>query len=132
MAQLADHLYQLLVPAPPAHEPARRDRRALAQVPDERRRSPLRREGAYSLERLGESQQAAVPAQRLDRASDEEIFEFIDQLWLIGSAFGEEGHMAGEEKLREYLKKVAIDLAETRRRLADVEGRRDEPSRSWE
>ncbi|MFG1711243.1 SDR family NAD(P)-dependent oxidoreductase [Nonomuraea sp. M3C6] len=35
--------------------------------------------------------------------------------------------MANEDKLREYLKRVAVELAETRQRLAEDEGRRHEP-----
>ncbi|MCK2222070.1 polyketide synthase docking domain-containing protein, partial (plasmid) [Actinomadura sp. ATCC 31491] len=35
--------------------------------------------------------------------------------------------MANEDKLREYLKRVAVELTETRQRLADEESRRHEP-----
>ncbi len=35
--------------------------------------------------------------------------------------------MAGEDKLREYLKRATVDLAEARRRLAEAEARRYEP-----
>ncbi|MBY8885299.1 SDR family NAD(P)-dependent oxidoreductase [Streptomyces sp. PTM05] len=35
--------------------------------------------------------------------------------------------MAGEDKLREYLKRVTVDLADARRRLAEADARRHEP-----
>ncbi|HEV3171641.1 MAG TPA: beta-ketoacyl synthase N-terminal-like domain-containing protein, partial [Actinocrinis sp.] len=35
--------------------------------------------------------------------------------------------MAGEDKLRDYLKRVTVDLAETRRKLAQADERRHEP-----
>ncbi|MEV4840878.1 polyketide synthase docking domain-containing protein, partial [Nonomuraea sp. NPDC049486] len=35
--------------------------------------------------------------------------------------------MANEDKLRAYLKKVTVELAETRQRLAEDQGRRHEP-----
>ena len=35
--------------------------------------------------------------------------------------------MAGEERLREYLKKVTADLADAKSRMADADARRDEP-----
>ncbi|WP_079184644.1 type I polyketide synthase [Streptomyces uncialis] len=35
--------------------------------------------------------------------------------------------MVGEDKLREYLKRVTVELTDTRRRLAEAEARRDEP-----
>ncbi|MEU8272192.1 polyketide synthase docking domain-containing protein, partial [Sphaerisporangium sp. NPDC049002] len=35
--------------------------------------------------------------------------------------------MANEEKLRDYLKRVTVELAETRQRLTGVEDRRHEP-----